>query len=203
VKKKSNTSVAAEGAPKIFSVNRQVHKERRDSEGDEFNADMEWMVHDNPGRCIRSIARELKVSLLTVSEVVKKKMKTKSFVLTKVQFINAATQDCLKDNVTEFLKREARPPSSPDCYPLDCYIWCVLDREVDQRPYTTEDKLKTAIAATMGALPRGDVIRACWRFQSRLEDVVKDNRDFMEEKLLKHTDKQMLFLLQIKIFKIK
>jgi len=91
VKKKSDTFVAAGGTTENFSVNCQEHKERRDSKGDEFNADVERMVHDSPGRCIRSIVRELKVSPLTVSKVVKKKMEMKSFALTMMQFMNAAT----------------------------------------------------------------------------------------------------------------
>jgi len=53
---------------------------------------------------------------------------------------------------------------------------------VNQRPYTTVEKLKTAVAAAMAILPRGDVIRARWRFQSCRENVVREDRDFSEEK---------------------
>jgi len=57
-----------------------------------------------------------------------------------------------------------------------------LERDVNQRPYTTVEKLKTAVAAAMAILPRGDVIRARWRFQSCRENVVREDRDFSEEK---------------------
>lgn len=50
----------ADGAPEDFSVDRQVHKQRKDSMGDEFNTDMERMVHDNPGRSVCSFVRVLK-----------------------------------------------------------------------------------------------------------------------------------------------
>ena len=313
LKKKFDAFVAAGGAPDDFSVTRQPHQERMDAMGDAFIANVRRMVDDNPGRSMRSIARELNVSDSTVRKVVKKKLKRKSFALKKGQFMNAATkerrlekakklfgrikrpaergaliffsdeknftqdqkvnrknnrwicedrndvpivmstkfpatvmvlgvisnegdvmppfffpkglkinadeylkvmndvvkpwmdtvaggrhyifqqdgapahnakktQDWLRENVPAFWGKEVWPPSSPDCNPLDYYLWGVLEKDINRRPYNTMDELKTAIIAAMAAVPREDVIRACKRFRGRLEDVIQAKGNFIEEK---------------------
>jgi len=82
--------------------------------------------------------------------------------------------------MSEFWARRSGPPSSPDCNPLDYFIWCVLKREVKQRPCNIVDQLKTTVTAAMAVLSRGDVIRACRRFRSHLKDFVEVNSNFIE-----------------------
>ena len=92
------------------------------------------------------------------------------------------TQDWLKENVPEFWGKEVWPPSSPDCNPLDFFMWGVLEKDINRRPYKTMGELKTAIAAAMAAVARYDVIRACKLFRRRLEDVIEAKGNFIEKK---------------------
>ena len=77
--------------------------------GDAFIADVRRMVDDNPGRSMRSIARELNVSDSTVRKVVKKKLKRKSFALKKGQFMNAATKERRLEKAKKLFGRIKRP----------------------------------------------------------------------------------------------
>ena len=50
------------------------------------------------------------------------------------------------------LGKEVWPPSSPDCNPLDFYLWGVLEKDINRRPYNIMDELKTAIIAARAAV---------------------------------------------------
>ena len=45
------------------------------------------------------------------------------------------TQDWLRENNPAFWGKEVWPPSSPDCNPLDYYLWGVLEKDINRRPY--------------------------------------------------------------------
>ena len=53
------------------------------------------------------------------------------------------TQTWLYQEVPHHWSPDLWPPSSPDCNPLDYYVWGVLERKVNYRPYNTKEELKT------------------------------------------------------------
>jgi len=77
-------------------------------------------------------------------------------------------------------KKEIWPPSSPDCNPLDYYVWGVCELHVNKAPHNTVESLVAKIKEVMGNLDRDTVEKACRRFRSRIEAVVAANGDFIE-----------------------
>jgi hypothetical protein len=71
------------------------------------------------------------------------------------------------------------PPSSPDLNPLDFFVWCATERDVNRSPHNIKQSLITSIMKVIADLSREDVRRACSRFRSRLEEVVEARGDFI------------------------
>ena len=69
--------------------------------------------------------------------------------------------------------------SSPDLNPLDFYVWGVAERDTNRSPQNTKDSLITYIMEVFNNIPREDVIHACSRVRSRLEEVIAANGDFI------------------------
>jgi hypothetical protein len=67
---------------------------------------------------------------------------------------------------------EMWPPSSTDYKPVDYFMWCVVDREVNKFPYVTLASLKPMISDVMTDLDREVVIYACKKFPSWIEAVM-------------------------------
>ena len=82
------------------------------------------------------------------------------------------TQAWLFANVPYHWSPDLWPPSSPDCNPLDYFVWGVLEREVNRSPHNSKDSLKAAIRDAVDGIDRDAVVRACSSFRSRLEGVV-------------------------------
>jgi len=59
-------------------------------------------------------------------------------------------------------------------------MWSVSEREVNKRPHNTVASLKAKISEVMADMDRKVVIRACKKFQSRIEAVVEASGDFIE-----------------------
>ncbi len=69
-------------------------------------------------------------------------------------------------------EKEVWPPSSPDCSPLDYFVWGVNELKVNAAPHNKTEDLTKKIKEVMGSLNRDTVARACRRFHSRIEVVV-------------------------------
>ncbi len=53
------------------------------------------------------------------------------------------TQDWMKENLPEVCEKEIWPSSSPDCNPLDYFVWGVTELKVNAAPHNkTEDLVK-------------------------------------------------------------
>ncbi|QQP34905.1 Uncharacterized protein FKW44_022953, partial [Caligus rogercresseyi] len=72
-----------------------------------------------------------------------------------------------------FWSKEIWPPSSPDCKPLDYYVWGVLERESNKRAHNSVVSLKAFITVAVANMNRKHLVNACARFQSRLEAVIE------------------------------
>lgn len=82
------------------------------------------------------------------------------------------TQAWLIQNLPHHWSPDLWPPSSPDCNPLDYYLWGVVEKEVNKRPHNTLVSVKTAITDAMDSLCKEDVANACDSFRRRLQAVV-------------------------------
>jgi hypothetical protein len=88
------------------------------------------------------------------------------------------TQEWLKANLPEVWEKEIWPPSSPDCNPLDYFVWGITEIQVNKAPHNTADSVISKIKEVMGNLNRDTVARACKRSRSKLEAVVEADSDF-------------------------
>ncbi len=67
------------------------------------------------------------------------------------------TQEWLKANLPEVWEKEIWPPSSPDCNPLDYFVWGVAEFQVNKVPHSTTVSLISKIKEVMGNLDKATV----------------------------------------------
>ena len=78
----------------------------------------------------------------------------------------------------EFWEKEVWLPYSPDCNPLDYFVWSVCERDVNKHPHSSLDSLRQKTIDVMGNLSRDMLAKACQRFRSRIEAVIEAEGDF-------------------------
>ena len=83
-------------------------------------------------------------------------------------------------NEGDFLGKEVWPPSSPDCNPLDYYVWGACERTITRSPNNTLDTLKTAMAAVFAGMPFKEMTRAFSHYLSRILHVIPAEGGFIE-----------------------
>ena len=93
------------------------------------------------------------------------------------------TQEWCKDNLPQFWEKELWSPSSPDCNPLDYFVWSVTERDVNKFSHNTRASLIAKIIEVFRLLPRQHVINACARFRSRIEAVIQAEGGFIRQSL--------------------
>ncbi len=54
-------------------------------------------------------------------------------------------QDWCRENFFDFLRKDEWPPSSPDCNPMNFFVWGITQRVVNKVPYKSVEDLKAAI----------------------------------------------------------
>ena len=85
----------------------------------------------------------------------------------------------MEEWLKEVWEKEVWPPSSPDCNPMDYFVWGVAERDTNRSPHNTKESLITSIKEVFNNFPREDLKLACSRFRSRLEEVVAAKGDFI------------------------
>ena len=90
------------------------------------------------------------------------------------------TQSWLHSNVPHHWSPDLWPPSSPDCNPLDFYVWGVVEREVNKVRHASLDDVKAVVTKLMSSLSRDTVAKACASFRGRLEAVVAAEGGYIE-----------------------
>ncbi|UYV68766.1 hypothetical protein LAZ67_6000748 [Cordylochernes scorpioides] len=90
------------------------------------------------------------------------------------------TQSWLTLNVPSHWGPDIWPPNSPDCNPLDYYVWGVVERDVNKAPHTTIQFVKKAVHTVMAQMDKVIVAKACASFRTRLETVVANNGNYIE-----------------------
>ncbi|UYV66041.1 hypothetical protein LAZ67_3006267 [Cordylochernes scorpioides] len=94
------------------------------------------------------------------------------------------TQSWLTLNVPSHWGPDIWPPNSPDCNPLDYYVWGVVERDVNKAPHTTIQSVKKAVHTVMTQMDKVIVAKACASFRTRLETVLRwqDLEDDLKDK---------------------
>ncbi|UYV82887.1 hypothetical protein LAZ67_22001238 [Cordylochernes scorpioides] len=90
------------------------------------------------------------------------------------------TQSWLTLNVPSHWGPDIWPPNSPDCNPLDYYVWGVVERDVNKASHTTIQSVKKAVHTVMTQMDKVIVAKACASFRTRLETVVANNGNYIE-----------------------
>ena len=70
-------------------------------------------------------------------------------------------------------------PSSPEYKPLDYFMGCEFEREVNKQPHNTQASLKAKISEVMTNIERENVILTCQRFWSQTESIVEASGDLI------------------------
>uniref|UniRef100_A0A0L8IF21 Uncharacterized protein n=1 Tax=Octopus bimaculoides TaxID=37653 RepID=A0A0L8IF21_OCTBM len=82
------------------------------------------------------------------------------------------TQSWLSHNFCNHITPNIWPPNSPDCNSLHCYVWGAVERDTNKTPCNTKNELKARIMAAFTKL-NTETVQKSWRFQSRLEAILK------------------------------
>ncbi len=81
----------------------------------------------------------------------------------------------VRENLPFFWEKEVWPHSSPDCNPLDYFVWGVAERDTSRSPHKTKESLIASIKEVFSNFPREDLKKACSRFRLRLEAVATES----------------------------
>ena len=89
------------------------------------------------------------------------------------------TQDWCRANFPHFWEKEVWPPSSPDLNPLNFLFGAWLRGTLIGSHHNTKDSYIRSIKEVFTNFPREDLVHACSRVRSRLEEVIHANGDFI------------------------
>lgn len=117
------------------------------------------VVKENPGKCMRKVAKEINISSQTIERIIKddNDLKMQNFRLT--------------------IPLVARL-MAPYIVRLDYFEWHVLEWELNSRPYNTIEALKTGINEAISIMGRDAINMAYSSFLSYLETVVATSNYF-------------------------
>jgi hypothetical protein len=73
------------------------------------------------------------------------------------------------------------PPSSPEYKPLDYFMWCEFEREVNNQHHNTQASLKAKISEVMTNNDKEVFILTCQRCWSQIEADVEANGDLIKQ----------------------
>ena len=98
--------------PECVSSARKAHKRRSDRKGEDFRANVQELIDDDPGRSMRSIARELGVCDKTIRRIVEEEIHYRSYVLRKGQSLLDSTKSRRHEKAKLLLNRLKNPTSN-------------------------------------------------------------------------------------------
>lgn len=90
------------------------------------------------------------------------------------------TQEWISVNFYDHVTPDLWPPNSPDCNPLDYYLWGVVERLTNKTACNTKGELIRRICQAFRTLPADTVKIACSRFRNRVESVINAEGGFIE-----------------------
>lgn len=90
------------------------------------------------------------------------------------------TQEWLSVNFYDHVTPDLWPPNSPDCNPLDYYLWGAVERITNKTACNNKGELIRRLCQAFQALPADVVKISCSRFRSRVESVINADGGFIE-----------------------
>lgn len=81
-------------------------------------------------------------------------------------------QDFCAKNFADVWPKDVWPPSCPDLYVLDYYVWGELERRACVVPHKNVDDLKTSIMKHWDEMSADHVIKACQGFRSWVDAAI-------------------------------
>ncbi|QQP51528.1 Uncharacterized protein FKW44_012930, partial [Caligus rogercresseyi] len=126
----------------------------------EFLYKLQKRIKDDPGTSMRDLAAKMNVDEKTITTAVHEDLRIKLTIV--------------------FWSKEMWPPSSPNCYPFDFYVWGVLERESNKPAHNSIVSLKASILEAVASMNREHLVNACTRFQSKLEVVIETDGGWFE-----------------------
>ncbi|UYV71391.1 hypothetical protein LAZ67_8002951 [Cordylochernes scorpioides] len=169
--------------------------------GEEFVKNVKEKIDGNPGKSMRAIAKEMNVGSMTIVRTIRngpwryQQMNADTYINVLETVVKPwmdmvaagrkyvfqqdsapahkakKTQSWLTLNVPSHRGPDIWPPNSPDCNPLDYYVWGVVERDVNKAPHTTIQSVKKAVHTVMTQMDKVIVAKACASFRTRLETV--------------------------------
>ena len=70
----------------------------------------------------------------------------------------------LKDHCCDLVSKDCWPPSSPDLYLLDYFVWGYLETHTNRRAHTTKASLLTSIKENFASMDNAMVAKDCMAF---------------------------------------
>ncbi|XP_076056126.1 uncharacterized protein LOC143034085 isoform X2 [Oratosquilla oratoria] len=90
------------------------------------------------------------------------------------------TQKRLSENFYNFTSPNIWSPNSPECDPMDSYVWGAVEKDTNCTAFNTKDKLITKIKLEFRYLSKDTVKAMCCRFRSHLEAMMEAQDSFFE-----------------------
>ena len=90
------------------------------------------------------------------------------------------SQKWLTENFHDHTSPDMWPPNSPDCNPMDYYVWGAVERDTNRTSCNTKTELVKRVKTVFSRLSKDTVRAACGRFRKRLEAVVDAEGGFFE-----------------------
>ena len=94
-----------------FDIKRKPHKRRSDAFQEDMINNIQAMIDENPGRSMRNIATELKISDWSVRRIVKQDIRYKSYSLRRGQFMTEATKEKRCERAQKLVNFFKHPPA--------------------------------------------------------------------------------------------
>ena len=86
----------------------------------------------------------------------------------------------LQKECYDFVLSSHWPPSSPDLYPLDYFVWSYVENITNMTFHNTKSNLIAAIRQVFAELPPVLVEKACSQFRIRIEAVIEAEGSYIE-----------------------
>ena len=98
--------------------------------------------------------------------------------------VHKNTQQWLEDKETNGVYSHVPfshwPSCSPDCNPLDYFVWSYVETLINRKTHNTKDSVIAEIILQFSLLPSELVQKSCSMLRSRLESVVAADGNFVE-----------------------
>jgi hypothetical protein len=112
VKQRYDDFIAGGGLPEEFSSDRNVHRRRSGTLDATIVAKLLALVDQDPGRSMRSLARELEISEFVVRKKMMQDIRYKSYALRRGQFLSQATKNRRLEKAKLMLNKLKNPAAN-------------------------------------------------------------------------------------------